>query len=688
MKMIIALTVLFVLLPIGLLANGPAGQEFYVAPYGSDSNPGTSARPFATLERARDAVRTLKKSGELAEGGVTVWVREGVYPVLQTFKLEAQDSGSKKSPIVYRACEGEQVRLVGGREVRYFHSVTDSDVLRRLDPAAHGKVLQADLKSQGITDFGSLQVRGFGKPNVPAALELFFEDKPMPLAQWPNNDWAITAEVPAGPNGGKFNYDGDRPSRWKEAKDIWMHGYWTWPWADSYVKVASIDTEKKEIVTEPPHGVYGYQKGKRYRVLNVLEELDMPGEWYVDRETGMLYFWPPSEIKRGSVYVSLIEDPMVVLQDASYITLRGMTLEYCRGEAVQVLGGVGNRIAGCTLRNIGTVAVTLREGKNNGVVSCDIYNIGDGGVIIHAGDRATLTPAGNFVENCHFHDFSLWDRTYKPAISNMGVGNRIAHNLIHDAPHSAIIQNGNDHIVEYNDISRVCLETGDAGAFYMGRDWTQRGNIVRYNYFHDMGSYDDKFSAHGFSETMAIYLDDWTSGTTIYGNIFCKANRAVMIGGGRDNLVENNIIVDCAPAVWMDARGLGWAKNYFDGRLNTLFDRFKEVNADKPPYSTRYPQLAVLLNDEPAVPKGNRIVRNICVGKRWFEHALEGLDVKTLVVMEDNLTEGDPEFVDAESRDFRLKPGSPAFKLGFKQIPVEKIGLYKDQYRTALPKAR
>lgn len=660
-------------------ASCTAGVDFHVADYGSDSNPGTRAKPFATLERARDAVRELDVRRHPPDGGVTVWLKGGTYVREATFELTERDSGTKACPVVYRSYEGEQARLVGGREVRRFSAVTDRAVLERLDEAARAHVRQADLRAEGISDFGKLTARGFGRPGRPAALELFFRGAPMQLARWPNGEWAMTAGVPDGPNGGRFNYEGDRPGRWTESKDVWVHGYWTWPWADSHEKVASIDIAKREIGTEPPHGVYGYQAHKRYYALNILEELDQPGEFYVDRDSGILYFWPPDRIRRSDAWVSVMEAPLVKVSAASHVTLRGLALECCRGTAVEIVDCANVQVAGCVVRNVGGTGIIVKGGRSSGVLSCDISEIGDTGIVLDGGDRRTLTAASNYAVNNHLRRFGRWVRTYRPAILVSGVGNRVAHNLIHDAPHSAIILSGNDHVVEFNDIHHVCNETGDAGAFYMGRDWTQRGNAVRHNYFHELGSYEDRHSAHGFSETMAVYLDDWTSGTLVYGNIFYRANRAVMIGGGRDNTVENNVFIECSPAIHVDARGLGWAKNYFDGTTTTLFDRFRDVNADRPPYSTRYPRLATLLEDEPAVPKGNVIARNIHTGGKWLDlHGMQG----GWVTFQDNLTEGDAGFVNAEARDFRLRPDSPAFRLGFTPIPVETIGLYQDEFRT------
>ena len=663
-----------------------AHAEFYVSTTGSDSDPGTQARPFATLDRARNAIRAMKKTGALPAGGVTVWVREGVYPIASTFALTAEDSGAKDSPVIYRACDGEDVRLIGGKEVTGFKPIRDSGIIERLDPAARSKVWQVDLGARGITDYGQMRPRGFGRPVDPAGLELFFDGRPMTLAEWPNNGWTQVAAVPADAKGDRFNYDGDRPARWAAADDIWLHGYWGWPWADSYEKVQSIDTKTKEIATAPPHGVYGYHAQRRFRVLNVLEELDTPGEWYLDRKTGILYFWPPKPVDKAKAIVSIVEKPMVSLKDVSYVTLRGFTIEACRGSAIVISGGTTNLIAGCVLRNIGNLAVSINGGTKNGVSGCDIYETGDGGVNLAGGDRMTLTAAGNFVENCYIHDFSRWSRTYRPGVSINGVGNRISHNLICDAPHSAIILGGNDHMIEFNEIHDICRETGDAGAFYMGRDWTWRGNEIRFNYFHDLGGYDDK---HGFSDTMAVYLDDWASGSRVYGNLFYKANRAVMIGGGRDNTVQNNTFVDCRISVHVDARGIAaWTKPYWDGTNNTMFDRLKAVNGTQPPYSDRYPQLATILRDEPRLPKGNSITRNISIGGQWMA-IIDSFDTKMLDIR-DNLVDSqpgfaDPQFVNAAKADFRLGPNSPAFKLGFKQIPIDRIGLYVDDYRKALP---
>ena len=214
---------------LALLAAGAAiGQEYWVSTTGNDTDAGTAARPFATPERARDVLREARKNG-LPKGGVTVWLRGGVYRRDKTFELSAQDSGTVGAPVVYRSAPGEEVRLVGGTQVPSgaFTPVTGPDVLGRLDPSARGRVLHVELKAVGIADYGELTRRGGIERNtLPAALEVFFNDRPMPLARWPNKGWTRIASVPAAePKGERFRYDGDRPRRWRKAEDIWVHGY-------------------------------------------------------------------------------------------------------------------------------------------------------------------------------------------------------------------------------------------------------------------------------------------------------------------------------------------------------------------------------------------------------------------------------------------------------------------------------
>jgi len=685
----ISVAALFVLvfLQAGRAAAEPIG--LHVSTQGNDSwsgkldlpNENRTDGPFATLGAARQAIRQMKKAGGLPAGGVTVSIAPGDYYLEQGLELTAEDSGIADSPIVYRAAGTQSVRLVGGREIGNWRKVEDPAILARLDPAARDSVRQVELKALGITNFGRLSSRGFGRPVTPAALELFFAGKPMTLARWPNGGFTKIVGYPEGAgdeHGGKlgklpggFNYEGDRPRRWRDTSDIWIHGYWAYDWANSYEHVASIDLDKRLIKTSPPYGHYGFRAGGdggRFFFLNILEEVDEPGEWYLDRTSGILYFWPPQPIDQSRAMVSVIESPMIHINGASHVAIQGLTIECARGTAIQIAGGDDNRVADCTLGDLGNYGIAIDGGTNHRVDGCTIYETGDGGVSVDGGDRKTLKSAGHVVENNHIHHIARWSRCYAPAILISGVGVRASNNLIHDHPHCAILFNGNEHVIERNEIHHVCLETGDVGAIYTGRDYTYRGNVIRHNFIHHTGGV-------GMG-SMGIYMDDCVSGTLIYGNVLWKLHRAVFLGGGRDFRVENNIFVDCDPAVELDGRGLSKAPVWHDMVYKTMKQRLEEMNWKQPPYSTRYPELATLEQyyaKDDGVPPGNVLVaRNICVGSKLLNITWGA--TPEMVESRDNLTDADPLFVDAANGNFRLKSDSPALKLGFDPIPFDKIG--------------
>jgi parallel beta-helix repeat protein len=666
--------------------------ELHIDPTGQDDNPGSRIRPLATLKGARERLRAMKRDGTLPPDGASVTLHAGIYRLDESFVLSEEDSGTVHGPIVYRAGVGETVRLLGGRrlEADAFTPVTAPAILSRLAPAAREKVVQADLLARGVTDFGGFSSRGFNRKTKPAHLELFFNDRPMTVAQWPDAGQfaAITGGLKpiidewgneTGDLSGGFTYAGDRPRRWAPSEDIWVHGYWAYDWANSYEHVRRLDPVAGEVETDEPYGNYSFRKQQRFYFLNVLEELDQPGEYYVDRTTGILYFWPPAPLADGETLISELSVPLVSLQDVSHVEFRDLTLEAGRGCGIQATGGCGLIIAGCVFRNLGTWAVNITGGEQHFVAGCDIYGTGDGGINIMGGDRKTLTPCRHAVLNNHIHHFARWSRCYAAGINARGVGMRIANNLIHDAPHIAIMFNGNEFLIEDNEIYRVCLETGDAGAIYTGRDYTFRGNIVRRNFIHHMGGV-------GIG-SMAIYMDDCVSGTHIVQNILQECMYGIMLGGGRDFVVENNIFVNCRPAVAPDARGVNpnpvWQK-MVNVAMRASLDAMRHHES---PYSERYPEIAGvdrhLAGGKGVPPENNRLERNICCGGTWIKEG--GPPGVPTVAVKDNLLDADPGFTDPEFGVFSLRPDSPAWALGFKPIPMDRIGLIRDRYRDCVP---
>ena len=700
--------------------------------------------PLPSLSAAQHELRRARERGDLTAAGAVVTVRGGRYEFTETLRLGPDDSGGEAGTIRWRAAAGETVILSGGRPVSAWSPVPIGPLRERLAPSSREHVRVADLRQSGVTDFGSIAQRG--NPG----LEVFFGDRRMPLARYPNEGWLLIADVPqtgpqrlleglerekrfddvpVGRHYGRITYEDPRPATWSADNEIYLHGYWTWDWSDSFQRVASVDPVRHELHLAAPHHHYGYTRGQRFYFLNVLEELDRPGEWYLDRSRGLLYFHPPADVQPQAVIVSVLETPLIEFCNASQVSFEGFILEHSRGSGIVIRDGSDVLVAGCTLRHLGGEAVVIDGGRGHRVQSCDFLELANGAIRVLGGDRQRLEPSGHAIVNNHIRRFSQWLRTGEYGIYFDGVGHRIAHNLIHDAPFEGLRLLGNDHVVEYNELHSLTQETGDAGAMHTGRDYTWRGNVFRYNYWHHL-------AGPGLHGATAYYLDDFASGFDLIGNIFYRAGRGVQIGGGRENLVQNNLFIECQPSIHLDARGLGWASNYFNGEYPWLFDRFRELAADQSPYADRYPALRTLLADAPAVPKGNRIVHNISWGGRWMDlYDFYAYDFHRVTEVTDNLI-ADPVFVrrraepetfwdpyylnidgqqgyrtyrtsDAEiQREFegnvfmdtppgdfdpvtlRFTPRDPRLleRIGFEPIPIEQIGLQRDAWRTEVPR--
>ncbi len=675
--------------------------KFFVALDGNDENPGTAERPFRTLEKARDAIRHLKRTQGLPRGGVAVLIREGRYPVQATFRLTAEDSGTPESPILYRAAPGERPIFSGGIRLNKFRPVTDRAVLDRLPEKSRGHVHQVDLREFGMEKVRPLVLGGFasgrGFRTYPVN-ELYWNKKPLQLARWPNEGFARISKVSdqnpidswagRGSASGPIFFPDPRLSRWANEPQLLLYGYWFWGWADSYEQVEKIDPKSGAIYLRKPYSRYGFGADRPFFALNLLCELDQPGEWYIDRDRAILYIWLPGDPDRAEVELSVLEEPLLVLEGTGHVRFEGLTWELGAVDAIHVRGAKHCVFAGCTIRCFAGDGIVFQEAGPDGgfegttdclgcgVLSCDIHTLGRGGILLHGGDRHTLTRGNNFVENCHIYHLSRIDHTYTPAVLVRGVGQRVAHNLVHDIGSSAFRIDGNDHLVEFNEVFRVVMESDDQGGIDMHGDPTFRGNIFRYNYWHHLGGWERAW------ETDALYragirLDDGISGNLIYGNIFYRASvgrrgfGGVQIHGGKDNIVDNNLFVDCMAAISFSPWAPKHWQEFISGRLDL-------PGIDRQLYLSRYPELARLEEN----PNANWIYRNAAVDCESFFLR----DSRANFVGPNWVGTKEAALVVEAPGNFRVREDATIWReLGFRPIGLESIGLYQDRYRQELP---
>jgi len=578
-------------------------KDVYVSTTGNDSNPGTKEEPLAAVERAVDAMR---------EGGPgTIWIGEGEYYLEQGVALDAKHGGTAEQPLVIRGAGAGKTRLSGSRVVEDFRPISAAEAEPLISKQAKQHVLVADLKSQGFPPLEKLpeKHRAHGRE------EVVFDDQPMQSARWPNDDFAVFTEViDAGASQpthwvqrdvyrpGSFRFPGDRAKRWDFDRGVWLHGFWCYDWCDEALKVGTYDpnTGELRLAVKPAYGIgspWNKDSKRRFYALHVFEELDGPGEYYLDRENNRLYFWPPGDVVEKPVRLTLCPKPLFRADGVSHLVVRDLTIENGRDLGVSLANCLHCRIEDCLVRNMGKSGINL-SGAHVAAVGCEVTRTASYGISVYGGDRKTLTPGQCSVLGCHVHHVGRLDWMGGRGITLGGCGNRVANNLIHHGPTGAVSYGGNEHVLELNEIHDVCIHYSDVGVFYTGRDWSSRGNVVRWNYIHDVTN------NHG-SGSSAIYLDDCDSGDTVTGNIVLGGvGRGVLLGGGRDNTIRGNIFIDLPIGIHVDARGPRGITLDKPGSWN-LLAKCEQVDYLSPLWRQRYPRLAKIMDDNPLMPLGN-----------------------------------------------------------------------------------
>ncbi|HOR98525.1 MAG TPA: right-handed parallel beta-helix repeat-containing protein [Kiritimatiellia bacterium] len=631
--------------------------RFVVSPKGRDTNPGTFEQPFATLERARDAVRAAKRGGSLPPGGACVFLRGGRYAVTNTFVLEKGDSGSFGAPVVYCAWPGERPVFDGGFRVRGFWRVRDAGTLKRLPEEARGHVHVANLTKQGYTALEAQASYGRAQTNE-TVRELFQDGQPLEIARWPNDGFLKMAT--ANITNLTFSCPTNRLARWTQADDLMANGYWFHLWAECTVPLAAVDAATGVFTfrQKPDHNL---RAGYPFYVLNLLEEIDRPGEWFLDRAAGRLYVWPLKQPWRSTLTLSQWNRPFVEARKVQEVVFRGLTFEYGRQNGMVLDACANVTVAGNVIRRLGGTALIVTQGANIRIYGNRMETLGHAGMRVEGGNRTNLTSGRIVIENNEVSHFARCSRTYNPALLLDGCGARVAHNHFHHAPSSAMRIEGNDHLIEYNRVEHMVRESDDQGGIDMWCNPSYRGVVIRYNLWRDIGG------GHAPCGQAGIRFDDAISGMVVYGNRFERTSTGhfggVQIHGGQDNIIDNNLFTACRYGVSFSAWGQKrWEDFLGRERIRNLM--YSDVNITLPPYSKRYPELAGL----PGKADVNSIWRNLFIGTE------EALHKKP------KGTETWENRVFAEAPDLEEVAACSPFET---LPPEDEIGLYADPFRAA-----
>jgi parallel beta-helix repeat protein len=412
---------------------------------------------------------------------------------------------------------------------------------------------------------------------------------------------------------------------------------------------------------------------------------------------------------RGSREEYESEEPPAPEEPVENVILKGLRLEVARQDGIRLIGARHCSVIGCRVTNVGGVGINLGgvasaheevgnprvvepSGVSGGVGGggqnllynspcreCRVY----GNDVSHGGsDGIFLYGTGNVAENNHVYNTGLYDKDCA-CINLWGEENVARRNELHDVPRNAVFLKGIDNVVELNHLHDTMLETCDGGAIRMcQRNLTIRGNTIRHNrimdtvgYGHprDGGAYQSPYYCWG------VYLDDFTCGTTVYGNIIVQTGRGgVMLHGGSDNMVGNNIVVDAGDyqVEIVPIRDDPMTGNVVERNVLVC-----DPDGSFPYRCTKWVPGSVAFGRNLVWTRGGPVQVDQGAGGRLFESweawQEAGLDEGSVV--------DDPRFVDAEAGHYGLAQDSPAWELGFEEIPVGEIGCYEGPDRASWP---
>lgn len=655
--------------------------SFYVSPEGDDTNPGTAALPFKTIAKAQQAAQNAGSSA-------TVIIRQGVYYQTQPLVFTAKDSNS-----TYQAYPGEKPVISGGKEI-----------------------------SGGWQKEGNLFYKDLGTPVNYYFRNLYVGNEKRQRARQPNASSQQPNQVQYrnGPVAGHpkdaISFKPGEMRQYENLSDVMLNLYQLWLASQHWL--TSVDTSNNIAFfrhstwfSQETNGYWNDPKG-RYYLENAKEFIDVPGEWYLNRSTGRLYYYPmPGETVENLTVIAPQMSKLVKIlgtnsEQVNNLSFKGITFthtDWNTAEAAFTEGQSHERLDdamiyaqyadNCTWQDCeitlgGSHGIFLEKGCNNNLVQrTHIHTMGGGGVYIgEHGWKTNYTPAPgdenqyNTVDNCIIHDLSHFFH----GSCNIWVGssnyNKISHNDLFDNDYCGISvgwtwdknvpSTNHDNLIEKNHVHHLGhKEVSDFGGIYLLGN--SPGTIVRNNVVHHIQTY-----SHGHG----IYLDNGCSSVLVEQNLVYKIDNQGAFAKGDDNVIKNNIFAFTGDKpLW----------KYFESdrdpsrEWNTTFTNNIVVT---------HKGQDMFFTDEwnsPVNTMDNNIYWDINYsdsitfsGRNLSEWQATNHDTHSQVT--------DPLFsipAPQEPADFRLQPNSPALAMGFVEPDVADAGVYGDAGWRNMPQA-
>ncbi len=595
-----------------------------------------------TLEDAKNKASVYQKETE----GVNIEVifNPGRYEMDETVAFTSADSGKAGSTIVYKAATAGTATLAGSKELDFedFSLVTDVATLAKVPPEARGKIYSINLTGAGITpemvgDYSNILSEGTEKA------ELFVNGKRQTVARYPNgaNEYmrytAVAGEDTTSystPMPYTFTLDENRGERWATATDAYAVGFWGVDFHYEREKVESFGANTLKLASAPEYSSNDTSgqtnhiddRSNRIAVINLIEELDIPGEYYIDKATNTLYYYPVDDIE--TISISVLGD-IISMDGVENITFDGINFTEARGNAIHTYTDLKNiTIQNCRFDNLALGAVdttnnylspfmALKNGeedahqyasffkerghetfifKNNVLTELGCY-----GLQLICGSREANVHSGSVISGNIISHIGAIDGRGE-GIYLYGVGITVSNNTMHDLGY-AISFRSDKTTISGNEIYNSANQLADAAAIYTGRNFINRGNVIEGNYIHntktrvpeieqEIEDYYGETGGDSAQQNQGIYLDDCESGVIVRNNYITDCDRGIFSNKGSSNTITGNVIGNVRTPIFFNVTYAdktvaaqvnenAMLKDYADrAASNAAYDEYKEAIAN------------------------------------------------------------------------------------------------------------
>lgn len=709
------------------------GQKIFVSAVGDDSGDGSEEEPLRTLEKAIDVANEMREDSDKL---IEILLREGTYSVTNTIKII---NSQKDDPLLkISAYQDEKVTINAGVDIPLSAmSIADSDFTNAIiDKPNAGSVLQYNLKDAQIEDLGEISLRGhLISDEKEAQAELSLNGEVQKLAGWPNGEYTglikptdsneYGKRTKSGiANGCSFQVNYDRPSQWSKPEQTWLSGTIGPNYEFDYYPVSRFDSEEKRVYLSRG-ALEKYYTEPYYRFENVPEELDEPGEYYIDRQSGMLYFYPPEDTPKDSVLTITMSTPtldvsgkapnsMFRIENSKNIVFENLIFKGGRGSAITGKNNSNIQFINCEINSFGENGIRFDASTDIKISDCKIHDVGQDGILfVSCGNYKTLSPSNIVVSNNDIYNFARLERSYKTGI-DFGyrcVGATAANNHIHNGPHAGMIFYGVNNDIYGNEFDNLVTEFSDMDALYCNNSnypW-ERGNKIHNNYFHDIG----KSSMNGRHQinVRAIRTDNRGCGLNIYENLFYNigdggngnGNNGIgaITAEGTRNRIFNNLFVDCNEAYFntLQYKEIETADDgtlYPDTIINSsgvevantingakVADLKKQMENYLPVYGKQFPELYNYFYEHPNMSKTNEfknnMIINIAIPLSNFngiqnEEGFRGSQMLT-AASGNYVSTSDPGFVSYDNGNLELSSSATLLVEGLPKFEMSSFGI-------------